>query len=425
MKSTIRKTISFVLALSFAAIFNVRAQESLDPVKLSMGPQAKQRTFPSLSDEDNACIVCHTDITAGIVQDWQQSEHARYNVGCYECHRAGKNESGVFDHNGFFIHVVVSPKNCSACHPSETKDFEESRHAVARQFIAGMPGLTGTRENTLFAALGDSITIRGCQACHGTVVEVGNDGKPAAATWPNQGIGRINPDGSLGACTTCHTRHRFSLVEARKPQVCGNCHIGPDHPQWEIYQESKHGNIYSTRGADWDWNAKPGQWNLLKTGVAPVCVTCHMDAGLPDMKTTHNVSANLSWALQAPLTYHYPDWRAKQEKMQQVCSHCHSPAWTQDYFKQADATLSAYENRYYKPVLEMQQKLIAQGKWPKAPFSTPIQFKFFEYWHHEGRRARFGAFMQGQDYELWDGFYQLELDKNELLEKMRKMEEQK
>ena len=44
-------------------------------------------------------------------------------------------------------------------------------------------------------------------------------------TWPNSGIGRINLDGSLGTCAACHSRHRFSLAMARRPelsQVSGN-----------------------------------------------------------------------------------------------------------------------------------------------------------------------------------------------------------
>ena len=64
------------------------------------------------------------------------------------------------------------------------------------------------------------------------------NGKFDPATWPNTGIGRINPDGSAGSCSACHTRHSFSKAQAREPQTCGKCHLGPDHPQMEIYQES-------------------------------------------------------------------------------------------------------------------------------------------------------------------------------------------
>jgi hypothetical protein len=51
----------------------------------------------------------------------------------------------------------------------------------------------------------------------------------------------------------CDTRHSFSLVEARKPEACHTCHMGPDHPNYEAYMASKHGSIYVARGKDWDW----------------------------------------------------------------------------------------------------------------------------------------------------------------------------
>ena len=93
------------------------------------------------------------------------------------------------------------------------------------------------------AAGGHPITIVGCQSCHGANVRIDPDSpnKLGVDSWPNSGIGRINPDGSRGACSTCHTRHLFSVAVARDPDSCGNCHLGPDHPQKEIYEESKHG----------------------------------------------------------------------------------------------------------------------------------------------------------------------------------------
>src|SRR4030065_126843 len=53
-------------------------------------------------------------------------------------------------------------------------------------------------------------------------------------------------NGSKGPCAACHQRHEFSLAQARRPETCGKCHLGPDHPQKEIYDQSKHGiNFYS------------------------------------------------------------------------------------------------------------------------------------------------------------------------------------
>ena len=34
----------------------------------------------------------------------------------------------------------------------------------------------------------------------------------------------------LASCDACHTRHVFSVKEARQPQACQTCHMGFDHP---------------------------------------------------------------------------------------------------------------------------------------------------------------------------------------------------
>ena len=102
-------------------------------------------------------------------------------------------------------------------------------------------------------------------------------GKPTPETWPNTGIGRGNPDGSLGSCSACHGRHRFSSAQARTPDTCGKCHIGPDHPQLEVYNESKHGILY--RAHVDEMNLKSKKWVAgVDYTAAPTCATCHMSA---------------------------------------------------------------------------------------------------------------------------------------------------
>ena len=98
-----------------------------------------------------------------------------------------------------------------------------------------------------------------------------------AGTWPNTGIGRINLDGSRGSCSACHSRHDFSPRRARQPENCGKCHLGPDHPQKEIYEESKHGVAYRDLKDDMNLDAKT--WVLGEDySAAPTCATCHMSA---------------------------------------------------------------------------------------------------------------------------------------------------
>ena len=134
--------------------------------------------------------------------------------------------------------MIVSPKDCGGCHQKEVDQQKGSHHAKAGEILASL-------DNFLGSVLGGPPAVAvGCFQCHGSTVKVLPNGKFDPATWPNTGIGRINPDGSAGSCSACHTRHRFSKAQAREPQTCGKCHLGPDHPQMEVYQESKHGILW-------------------------------------------------------------------------------------------------------------------------------------------------------------------------------------
>ena len=81
-------------------------------------------------------------------------------------------------------------------------------------------------------------------------------------------------------CDGCHTRHRFSTAEARKPTSCGVCHSGPEQYEYEMYMQSYHGMIYQGEGQNWDWT-KPLN---AKNYVVPTCAYCHMQDG------EHNVT---------------------------------------------------------------------------------------------------------------------------------------
>ena len=168
----------------------------------------------------------------------------------------------------------------------------------------------------------------GCRQCHGSKVALmdadgkainvddlkpDKDGKPtnkaAVAriarddkgrpklhphTWPNTGIGRINLDGSRGSCSACHSRHDFSPRRARQPENCGKCHLGPDHPQKEIYEESKHGVAY--RDLKDKMNLNSHKWVLGKDySAAPTCATCHMSGNTRNGgKITHDPGKRIS-----------------------------------------------------------------------------------------------------------------------------------
>ncbi len=175
--------------------------------------QAKIPT--SLSKQTQACIECHATETKAIYQEWGTSKHYRANVGCYECHQANPQDADAMEHNGYTISIIVSPKDCGRCHTKEVAEFSESHHAKAGLILGSLDNFLAdiVEGDTNFYG-GSALTVSGCSQCHGSVVKVTKNGRLSPATWPNTGIGRFNPDGSVGSCTACHQSHAFSAAQA-------------------------------------------------------------------------------------------------------------------------------------------------------------------------------------------------------------------
>lgn len=386
--------------------------DELVPMKV---PQLKEfRVERKITKKAQECIDCHARGTPGIVADWAQSRHAHSNITCLDCHGAGVSDVDIsqkhFHNTDTPVSAIVSPKDCSRCHPSEAAEYARSKHANTLEIINKIdPWLKHGMNN-------DIEKTTGCYYCHGTTVKFNEDGSFDTDTWPNVGVGRINPDGSKGSCSSCHTRHKFSIAEARKPEACGECHLGPDHPQIEIYYESKHGAIYEAEGDGWNWNEAPGTWTAGLDYRSPTCAVCHMSE-VGDVAGTHDVTERLAWETQAPLTIRpqdfkaFPsgtDWKDERDKMKKVCGACHSRAWTNGHFDNFDAVVANYNDVYYLPMKKLmdelyEKKLLSKDK----PLDEKLEIDMYELWHHEGRRARFGAAMMAPDYTWWHGFYEL------------------
>lgn len=357
----------------------------------------------NVSETSQKCINCHEAYSPGIVADWRDSKHVNGNVGCFECHKANDDDKDVMEHQGEKIAILVTPQDCSRCHKTQVEQFSESLHAKGTTFVMAVPGVRDDDDVLGYEVEGQAAPLRGCEQCHGTVVKVKENGKLDPLTYPNAGIGRINPDGSKGSCVNCHTGHRFSKAEARKPYACSYCHLGPDHPQMDIYWESAHGSIFQAEGDTWTWDSPVNEWGR-EEHRAPTCATCHM-SGLNGVKATHNASNRLSWELERPLSVHTENWEEERKAMQTICRTCHSEDLIKNMYTQADKTVELYNEGYYKPLTAIMDKLYEQKKLTKEKFDEEMEFKYFEMWHHEGRRARFGAFMNGPDFVQWHGFY--------------------
>lgn len=384
---------------------------------------AKAYTLPEISAQSNACIECHKETSPIIYEQWGDSQHFRANVGCFECHKAETDDPDVLDHYSMNISVIVSPKDCAKCHEREVKEFSDSHHSKAGRILGSLDNVLAEvvegnhgLVTPMFPAGVSAAAVNGCWQCHGSEVKVLPEGTLDPATWPNTGIGRINPDGSEGSCSACHSRHAFSVKQVRQPENCGKCHMGPDHPQIEIYNESKHGIAY--RAFREEMNLGSPKWVVGEDyTAAPTCATCHMSA-TRDQPVTHDVGMRISWNNRPPISIR-PEisdakmglpganvsWETRRENMQNVCTTCHNQNYVDAFYIQYDGLLKLYEEKFAQPGLD----LMAAAKPLLKPvnFSNKIDWIWFELWHHEGRRARHGASMMGPDITHWHGTYEV------------------
>jgi hypothetical protein len=448
-----------------------------------------------LSPATKTCIGCHSNVTPGIVKDWANSRHSKtvpeealkkpalerrisagslskdlagYAVGCYECHSLNaENHKDNFEHMGRRINIVVSPEDCKTCHPVEVGQFSGSKKYHARKILLDNPvyktlvdTITGIRtfeNNTLKAnAPSESTLQETCFGCHGTKVEVkglktiptkmDDIQIPELTNWPNQGVGRINPDGSVGACTACHPRHGFLIEVARKPYTCGQCHHEPDVPAWNVYEESKHGNIFSSKSASWDFTGVP--WKAGEDFKAPTCAACHNSliispTGDIIAERTHNFGSRL-WVRLFGLIYSHPQPRSgdttiirnkdgvplpvtfsgepaseylidKSEQtkrlaaMSKICGACHSTQWASGHFAKLDNTI----NETDKMILTS-TKLMANA-WDNGiedktnPFDETIEKMWTKQWLFYANSIRYASAMTGApDYSTFkNGWWDL------------------
>ncbi len=353
--------------------------------------------FASAADK---CETCHAKENPGLFMQWKESKHGKEDVSCIDCHQAEKDDLDAFKHEGELIATLVTPKDCGQCHEEEAEESMASYHSHAGEILESKDAFLA------HVAGGTPAVIVGCESCHGGKIKIDPkaSNKLSKDTWPNSGIGRINPDGSKGACNACHSRHSFSAKQARQPENCGKCHLGPDHPQKEIYEESKHGIAYYAHVSE--MNMDNDEWVVGKDYYqAPTCATCHMSA-TKKQKITHDVGNRISWTLRPPVSKYKDDWKRKRGNMQDVCSACHQKTFIDGHYYQYDALVKLYNEKFAKPATEIYNMVKKKGLLErKVAFSNELDWEYWELWHHEGRRARMGTAMMAPDYAWWHGIY--------------------
>ncbi len=356
-----------------------------------------------LANSTDECVTCHREDTPGIVNQFSHSAMAAAKVTCRNCHEVNAGYPGAVLHEGSYILAAPTTAMCQECHAAEVAQFYQSRHSLpAYVAVNGSKDLSAPMlamyqaipegsfvadkpRNAIAVLEGQAIMPFACENCHSI-------GLPAA-------------DGSVGRCQKCHIRHEFSLAQARKPETCNNCHIGPDHPQWEIYQESAHGIQYATLGSSWNWEASPGNLTVADF-PAPTCALCHM-SGFGTTGTTHDVGDRLSWFLFASTSTQRPGWQDNRVRMQSVCLECHNETFVQNLYTSADVATQQV-NTWVQVSNDLVAPLQKQNLINTADYNEPIDFTYYDLWHFYGRTAKFGAWMQGADYSQWHGAYPLQ-----------------
>ena len=441
-----------------------------------------------LSEDTEVCIDCHSSATPGIVADWKKSKHAYMTVaealkksklsrevsiallknfpkklrnvaiGCAECHTMNpKTHRDTFEHNDFKVHVVVSPKDCAVCHAIEAKQYSKNimseaypnlnKNPVYHGLMNDVNGITEfDGKNLKLKNPGAESNADSCNSCHGTIVKItgkikketdmGDMTFPVLSGWPNDGVGRINPDGSKGSCSACHTRHVFSIAEARKPASCSTCHKGPDVPAYKVYSVSKHGVRYKTSGYKWNFNHVP--WEVGKDFNAPTCATCHISLLTVDgevvVKRTHQMNDRSAYRLFG-LIYAHPhpknpnttniknkaglplpteltgepvskylisksEMDKRNKEMKKVCLSCHSSNWVDNHFKRLELSIKTTNKMTLtatKQLLKAWKLKLAKGL-PDSVFNEAIERKWVEEWLFFANSTRYATAMCGADY---------------------------
>lgn len=445
------KKVAILLAclVSFAAAADTASTQNAKSDGLNLNMVKVVKIDRNLTPLAKSCVECHAEKTPGIVADWKNSRHAHVGVSCTDCHSvpadspmAGKEVHPKDSKN--HVSMLVSPKTCAKCHDKEVDEFLKSGHsrgAVQMYAKPGMVKLMHHFEGADHPEFKLAPEVTGCVQCHGSIIKLDDNNKPVKESWPNYGIGNVYPDGGIGGCKACHSGHKFSIAEARKPAACASCHLGPDHPDIEIFNNSMHGHIYNAESDKWNFTSAPDTWDVPDFR-APTCAACHM-SGVGETTSTHNVSRRLKWNLWAPRselrtggyeTAPYEYWKtntpnvgnaktgnpngpeAARAEMKLVCKACHSTLHTDNFFAMADQHVQLY-NVYFDEAKKMLDELKAKNLLEADPWSDEFQEIYYHLWHHEGRRMRQGAMMNAPDYAHWHGVFEVKDD----IRKLRKI----
>jgi hydroxylamine dehydrogenase len=376
------------------------------------------------------CFDCHKKVTPNIVSDWQLSKHSRNDVDCSVCH--GDQHSSAEDVETVDI---PTPQTCALCHQARVQQFSDGKHAKAWAAMKAMP-------TAHWQPMALMEGMKGCGGCH----KIGLKSKEDIEDLKGYG-----PGFGLASCDACHTRHIFSTKEARQPQACQTCHMGVDHPQWEMYSSSKHGVRFLLKQ----------NGTLPQEVAAPTCQTCHMQDGDHAVRTAWGFLAvrlpmpeDEDWAADrttvlqglgvldpdgqptarldvvkaadlARLTQE--DWQMERNKMLSTCGRCHATDFARAELEKGDAMIREADALMAEAIRTISQlyqdEIIPKPEYYAYPYPDLLTFHdaptvieqtlFLMFLKHRMRTFQ-GAFHANPDYSLWYGWSEMQRDLTEI-----------
>lgn len=383
------------------------------------------------------CIECHYEVTPKAVSDWQISKHSENDVDCSACH--GTEHTSM---NDYANAKLPTYETCNVCHSTQSEQYLKGKHALAWVSMNAMPTIHMQPMSLIEGQ-------KGCGGCH----KIGIKSEEEILKLKNEGS-------TFGhaSCDACHTRHTFSVKEARQPQACQTCHQGFDHAQWEMYSTSKHGVRYLLKQ----------NGTLPESTAAPTCQTCHMPEGnhevrtawgflavklpLPKDKQWANDQATILKALGALDPQGNPtslvetikaadvarltaeDWQKERDKMVGICSDCHSENFVKEELLKADDMIREAD-RLMAEAINVVAGLYSDGVLEKPesyPYNYPMLLSFHDaptvieqdlfvmFLKHRMRTFQ-GAFHYNPDYSLWYGWSEMVRDLTKIKEEAENM----
>lgn len=375
------------------------------------------------------CESCHAKISPKMVQDFNRGKMSK-SLSCEACH--GTAHTSEKDVAKAQLPTIAT---CKQCHPDQANQYMDGKHVLGQVALDAMP--RSPHQPKAFMA-----GQKGCGGCHTLGLVDAKGRETEARKYYKYGMD----------CQNCHTRHAFSKAEANEPEACQTCHMGFDHPQWEMWSGSKHGTAYLTSRA-----INPGAKNR-----APKCQTCHMPNGNHRVMSAWGFlavrlpEADAEWmgyratilkgmgvldpagkptgrldvvkaGKVARLTKE--EFDKERGKYVAICQQCHSPNFVKENFKNADQ-MGKEADKLFSEAISIVGDLYHQGiikQKAGQPYAYPdlltfydvdtkIEQTLYEMFMDHRMKTFQGAFHMNPDYTTWYGYAKMKKDLTEIRE---------